>query len=145
MGQTCTCIKSCTNEIHQVITENDSEYHLEHKKNECLENYTSSGMIANTEDIIMLQSLLRGYSDRKSARKIYQARYFSNDHNLSLSFHEKELTEAQELISKYSNAVVIMAEEKIGAFFYKKEINDGVLTTLKPHVLLENKAVYIGN
>lgn len=113
--------------------------------------------VYSTDDIIKLQSVFRGYFDRKRVLAKYISSRKAEINNLEQKVIEKQTAQAnlpasesknireiQGQIPDYSNVATREAEKKFGQFKYDADFSDEFQRIRRGAVELENGAIYIG-
>jgi hypothetical protein len=113
--------------------------------------------VYSTEEIVKLQSVVRGYFDRKRVLAKYISARKAEIQNLEQKVIEKQsaqanfptpdsknIREIQGEIPDYSNVATREAEKKFGQFKYDAGFSDEFQRIRRGAVELENGAIYIG-
>ena len=140
MGTTCACLKEYNSEDNQLSIEKEEIS----KQGRPTFTFTENNNFpkSNSINLIKLQSLLRGYLQRKRTKEVLHKIYSARP---PISKPVVPRPELQQELQKYSNPATLAAERRCGPFTYQNIESDGVKTTLKPATVLENGAVYIGD
>ena len=156
MGSDCSCLSGGDNDEKQITTDKQA---LEIDKNfvKPLESSNkvntdakdfSQDVRLDLSDIIHLQSVFRGYIERKKVRQIFSFSPSSEILSQSKPAQSTQLirSELQELpssmIPDYSNSVTKMIKTKLGPFIFREASQPGLLS-FGP-VRMENDAIYTG-
>jgi hypothetical protein len=140
----CSCMKKCPIEEPQILGESEEYEVKESQKLEYYDGSTSPGFpYRSTQDVILLQCVLRGYLDRRFVKEMQYKKSLIKSPFL-LSYPKSNSKATENLIPDYSNSVVLGVEERYGKFVYPEEKDDKIKVKLKSSVLLENKTVYTG-
>ena len=163
MGSNCSCLGSALLEENQINTEKN---YIEIDKN--MAKSIESAYKANTDirdfsvdirvelgDIIILQSLLRGFIERKRVRLIYssvcaidsstnkKSKFAKPPELQAESLFRKEVEEMDLLnVPDYSNTATKMIKTKRGPFIYREYMDEEVIS--RGPVRMENDAIYTG-
>ena len=156
MGSNCSCLSGGNNDEKQINTDRNG---LEIEKNvvKSLESTYKVNKDAkdfsldirlDLSDIIHLQSVFRGYIERKKVRQIF-AEPLNNDKlrlpkasNGALPVRAELQELPSSLIPDYSNSVTKMIKTKLGPFIFREASQPG-LVSLGP-VRMENDAIFTG-
>ena len=133
MGSNCSCMKN-SNEVAEI-----NEDQLEYPQITSYENYLHLDSIPQ-ETLIHLQSILRGFIDRKQAKDLRtgQSHYLATSASVRHLFFIKDSR-----VPDYSTHTTRQAQLKIGPYRYSMTTEDASLVRRGP-VQLENKSIYIG-
>lgn len=142
MGLTCSCIKEQTLDEEQVIIDkNGNRLKTKQDSSVVLFSSRSTNNSVSGPSVIMIQSILRGFLDRRAlaikVKTIHHKRVVSDSNSRSIQ-------EIQAVLPDFSTPLTRAAAKKVGTFRYDKSLNDGIKVTKKTPVQLENGAIYIG-
>lgn len=167
MGSNCSCLHGGFSEDKQLNTDKNAvemernmakSLESTYKINTDIKDFSVDIRVELT-DIILLQSVLRGYLDRKKARDLLA---YNKDTKFSSGYQDKlkiassnrNSNNIEEIIRKevheltnnnipdYSNSATKLIQTKLGQFIYRESTSPDLIK--RGPVKMENDAIYIG-
>ncbi|OMJ88237.1 hypothetical protein SteCoe_9900 [Stentor coeruleus] len=167
MGNNCSCLSGGANEDKQISTDKnviEIEKNMGKSLESTYKNNTdprdcSVDIRVELTDIIILQSVLRGYIERKKAKDIIKSYNFNQKPSTNISEKprqspnrrssasevpiRKEVHElSASLIPDYSNTATKLMKTKLGPFIFRETTAKNLIT--RGPVRMENEAIYTG-
>ena len=147
MGGNCSCLRGYQTEEKQISFHKsplESDSHLKPSQSH------PPKPLLSVPNIITLQSVLRGYSDRKSIRLVNSSRHMKKAYISLKSFPDPVRTKIKEipphLVPDYSTSTTRGILSKLGPY-HLSSVRDQTLQTLQTRgpVEMENGAIYTGS
>lgn len=164
MGQNCSCLSNVSTDDKQLRLDGPVQMENNPKIN-LSGNLKLNEFKITLEDIIKLQSLLRGYLDRKTVKKIYSTKPKEETHKLQetieigthnllkrsinnsndpvIRIHLKDIPQSQ--VPDYLTDATKETLHKLGPLKIDKDTSDGVDLVNRGPVEIENGSVYTGS
>jgi len=140
MGAKCTCVSE--------ISRDENSLKLDVSKiNDVEKSIEIEEKPVDSEDLVRLQGVIRGFMDRKKTKAIYnssrntKSRFSKKSPNPELGLVESVKT--LEKIPDYSSLIVKKMQKKLGNYEFSS-FDDKVKRISRGPVMLSNQAVYIG-
>lgn len=146
MGTTCSCFREHQNDELIIINKEACFVKTQDKQDLIVDinPITEQTNDAYLATIMKIQSILRGYLDRKKAKTDLDLLNPQKSIASSLPQCRDSLKEIQGDFPFYQNPTVQSVKQKNGPFVYSSPLNDGVDVHKRGPIKLENEAIYLG-